>query len=282
MLSIIVVSWNVKDLLEKCLESIFKYIKNIDFEVIVVDNASKDGSVSMVKEKFDQVKLIDNKKNLGFAKANNQGMEMAQGKYILVLNDDTRLVDNSLEKLVELMEENKDWAIAGCKLLNKDKSLQESVRRFPKFLDQLLILLKLHHLPLFKKYLNNYLVKDFDYMKFSEVDQIMGALMMMRKSVIDKIGKFDEKYFYWFEEVDLCKRAEDKGLKVVYTPEVNVIHYGGASFAQVDWHKQIIWNHSVCRYFWKHESKLTWFALWILGPVSVLLAVSAGLFKKRK
>ncbi len=151
MLSIIIVSWNVRDLLQKCLESIFKYTQNIDFEVIVVDNASKDGSVMMVEEKFPKVELIANQKNLGFAKANNQGIDKAQGKYILVLNGDTELIDSSLEKLVDLMEENKEWPILGCKLLNSDKSLQESVRRFPKFFDQFLILLKLHHLPFLKK-----------------------------------------------------------------------------------------------------------------------------------
>ncbi len=110
----------------------------------------------------------------------------------------------------------------------------------------------------------------------------MGALMMIRREVLQKIGKFDEKYFYWFEEVDLCKRVAEEGLKVVYTPQASVIHHGGASFAQVDWHKQIIWNHSVCRYFWKHDNKLAWFAVWILGPISVLLAILSGLFKKSK
>ncbi|MFH1890372.1 MAG: glycosyltransferase family 2 protein [Candidatus Kuenenbacteria bacterium] len=281
-LSIIIVSWNVREYLKKCLESIFKHTQDIDFEVIVVDNASKDNSAEMVQDKFPEANLIANKKNLGFARANNQGIGKAQGKYILILNDDTELIDNSLKKLIDLMEKNQEWAIAGCRLLNSGRSLQKSVRRFPKFFDQFLILVKLHHLPFFKKYLNNYLAKDFDYTRTQQVDQIMGAFMMVRKSVFEKIGKFDEKYFYWFEEVDLCKRAVDAGLKVFYTPQVSMIHHGGVSFCQVNWHKQIIWNHSVCRYFWKHSKKCEWLILWFLGPVSVLLAILSGLFKKSK
>ncbi|OIO17253.1 glycosyl transferase family 2 [Candidatus Kuenenbacteria bacterium CG11_big_fil_rev_8_21_14_0_20_37_9] len=281
-LSIIIVSYNVRDLLKKCLESIFRYIKNIDFEVIVIDNASSDGSAAMVGREFLTVNLIANKKNLGFASANNQGIARVRGKYILILNDDTELIDNSLEKLIGLMEKNNNWAIMGCKLLNQDGSLQASVRRFPHFFDQLLVLLKLHHLPSFKRDLENYMCTVFDYGQTQEVEQIMGACMLIRKEIFDKIGSFDEKYFYWFEEVDLCKRAANVGLKVIYTPQAQIIHHGGASFNQINWHKQIIWNHSVCRYFLKHGKKWQFTVLWFLGPISILLAVVADWMKKFK
>lgn len=255
-LSIIIVNWNVKELLRKCLESVYGGAKNASFglEVIVVDNASTDGSAEMVKRKFPQTALIANKTNQGFAKANNQGISLSKGDFILLLNPDTVILDNALGKSVEFMKKNKDCGVMGCKILNPDKTLQPSVRRFPKFLPIFLIFLKLPKILPNLKAINNYLATDFDYAKTQTANQVMGAFMMIRKEVFERAGLLDEKFFIWFEEVDFCKRVWENGYKVYYTPQAEIIHYGGQSFDQQKViKKQLIFFKSAWRYFLKHH-----------------------------
>lgn len=291
-LSIIIVNWKVKDLLEKCLQSIFKESPDIDFacpagakrlcgEVFVVDNNSGDGSVEMVREKFPQVDLAASAKNLGFAKGNNLAIKKSRGRYILLLNPDTEILDNALEKMVRFMDADPECGIAGCKLLNPDLSLQPSVRTFPDFTSQIFILLKIHHLLPHSKTMYKYLVQDFDYEKTQEVDQVMGAFMMIRREVIEKIGMLDENFWIWFEEVDFCKRAKEGGFKIIYTPETKIIHYFGQSFKQaMGVKKQKDFNRSLSYYFKKHGTKGEWLAIQILRPLSLALAWLAQIFKK--
>lgn len=279
-LSIIIVSWNTRDLLKKCLASIFAHTRNIKFEIIVVDNNSQDGSQLMIEKDFPQVKLIRNKKNTGFAYANNQAIKESQGRYILLLNPDTELIDNSLEKIIRLNDGHNDWGVIGCKILNPDGSLQKSVRRFPQLKDQILIQLKLHHLPFFNKFLSAYLAKDFDYQKQASVDQVMGAFFLTKRELLNRLGLFDERFYLWFEEVDFCQRIKNAGFEVVYTPEINIVHHGAQSFKQLDWRKQLVWNHSVQHYFFKHKPKWQWLSLWLLQPISLLLAIIINHWKK--
>ena len=217
-LSIIIVSWNVGDLLNQCLSSIFKQLQNINFEVFVVDNASQDNSVELVSQQFSQVKLIINKNNAGFARANNQAIKQSCGEYILLLNPDTQLIDSSLIDLIKFVEQKKDAAIVGPKLLYPDKSTQASVRRLPSFWDQFFILLKLHNFFPYLGPLKKYHMLDFAYDKVSEVDQTMGAAMLIRREVFDKVGLFDEKFWAIFEEVDFCQRAKAAGFKIYFNP----------------------------------------------------------------
>ncbi len=279
-LSIIIVSWRVRDLLQKCLRSIYQNTTGLKFEVFVVDNNSLDGTIEMVQNEFPQVELIINTKNLGFARANNQALAQSAGRYLLLLNPDTEFFDNALGRMVELMDKNREWGIAGCQILNADQTLQASVRRFPDWLTQSLILLKLHHHRFFEKYLFFYLAQDFNYQAVAEVDQVMGAFFMIRRSVFEELGLLDEKYFYWFEEVDYCRRAKDAGLKVVYTPGSSIIHHGAMSFRQLDWRKQIIWNHSLQHYFWLHGKRWQWLVLWLLQPISLLFALLVDLWRR--
>jgi GT2 family glycosyltransferase len=262
-LSIIIVSWNVRDLLEKCLSSIFNNVHNINYacpagakricgEVFVVDNASADHTAEMVLQKFPQVNLIRSAKNLGFAGGNNLAIREAKGKYILLLNPDTEILDGAAEKMIEFMETRPDAGISGCQILNPDKTLQPSVRRFPNIIDQLLIFLKFtHFLPNIGP-LKRYFAADFDYTRPSEVDQIMGAFFMVRREVFDKIGLLDEKFYLWFEEVDFCRRAKNSGYKIMYNPGAQIIHYGGESFKQrMTLTKQWIFFKSAMHYFLK-------------------------------
>lgn len=280
-LSIIIVNWKVKDLLEKCLRSIFEQTKNIGFEIFVVDNASGDGSVEMVREKFPQVDLTASTENLGFAKGNNLAAKKANGKYVLLLNPDTEILDNALEKMVKFMNNHPECGIAGCKLLNPDLSLQPSVRSFPTFASQVFILLKLHHLFPHSKAMYHYLMQDFDYEKTQEVDQVMGAFFMIRREVIEKIGLLDENFWIWFEEVDYCKRAKNAGWKILYTPEAKIIHHYGQSFKQVlNVKKQKDFNKSLSYYFKKHQPIGERVGIQMFRPISLTLAWLVHIFKK--
>ncbi|MFA5128637.1 MAG: glycosyltransferase family 2 protein [Patescibacteria group bacterium] len=280
-LSIIIVNWKVKDLLEKCLKSIFEQTKDITFEVFVVDNNSGDGSVEMVREKFPQVDLTASAENLGFAKGNNLAIKKSRGRYILLLNPDTEILDNALGKMVQFMDTHPECGIGGCKLLNPDLSLQPSVRAFPDLASQIFILLKIHHLLPHSKTMYKYLVQDFDYEKIQEADQVMGAFMLIRREVINKIGMLDENFWIWFEEVDFCKRAKEADFKILYTPEAKIIHHFGQSFKQaMGIKKQKDFNRSLSYYFKKHGTKGEWLAIQILRPLSLILAWSAQSFKK--
>ncbi|MFA6254554.1 MAG: glycosyltransferase family 2 protein [Patescibacteria group bacterium] len=252
-LSIIIVSWNVKKLLKECLLSIFKHQGKLEFEIIVADNASNDGTVEMIKKEFTQVKLIPNSNNLGFATANNQGILKSQGQFILALNPDTKIIKDALQKMVDFMKRNPQIGIAGCKHLNPDWTLQPSVRRFPNFFALFFIFTKIAKIIPNIPPVYNYLAKDFDYKIAQPVDQVAGSFFMIRRQLIDEIGMFDENFFTWFEEVDLCKRAKSAGWQVWYNPETEIIHYGGQSFKkEVPWKNQITFFKSAWYYFSKH------------------------------
>lgn len=276
-LSIIIVNWNVAELLEKCLDSIFQHQDRLKIEVFVVDNNSSDSSVEVVKKKFPQVKLIANKENLGFARANNQAIKESSGDFVLLLNPDTEILDNALEKMVDLMRQKEEIAIAGCRVLYPDKTTQLSVRRFPRMYDMLIVFLKVHNfLP---ELLSEYYCFDFDYEKEQEVDQVMGAFFMIRRSVIEKIGLLDENFYIWMEEVDYCKRTEKAGWKVIYYPGAEIIHYGARSFKQLlTLKRQKILNDSILYYFKKHNSKLAYLILYCLQPLSYFFSLIVSIF----
>ncbi len=255
-LSIIIVSWNVKELLKKCLASIYQSQGSFSFEVFVVDNASADGTAAMVSREFSMVKLIANQKNAGFSRANNQAIKEASGEYILLLNPDTEVFPDTLERSLAFMRSRERCGIMGCRILNPDNTLQPSVRRFPTFLPIFLMLLKLPKIFPRLKAINSYLARDFDYEQTKEVDQLEGAFMILRREVFNKIGLLDEKFFTWFEEVDLCRRAKNSGYGIYYFSEARIIHHGGQSFAQEGTlKKQIIFFTSAFRYLFKHGFK---------------------------
>ena len=290
-LSIIIVNWNVKPLLERCLSSIFLYGKNLDYEVLVVDNNSIDGSKEYLKDlskKKQGLRVILNKKNLGFAVANNQAIKISKGEFILFLNPDAEVGGGTLQKMVYFMEKNSDCGIAGCQIIGIDGKIQLSVRAFPAFISQILIFLKLPHLFPNLPSLKKYFLYFFDYSKEQEVDQLMGAFLMTRQEMLQEIGLFDENFFIWFEEVDLCLRAKEANWQVIYTPRTKILHHGGQSFKQVlSLSKQKIFNQSVIYYFKKHHPAYQSFILKILNPISLFLAyltdkfISHGNFKRK-
>ncbi|EKD78510.1 MAG: hypothetical protein ACD_41C00337G0014 [uncultured bacterium] len=272
--SISIVSWNVRDQLRTCLQSIQQYTTGLTYEIIVVDNASADGSADMVAKDFPDIRLIRNATNRGFGVANNQAVAIAQGQDILFLNDDCQFTTNILPSLQTILRNTPNVGMVGIKLLNTDGSTQPQIRAWPKVSDQTVIQLKLHHV--FPKLVQRYHLTDFDYTVSAAVPQVMGAFMYMSLAIAKQYGPFDEAYFAWFEEVDLQKRLQADGLTVWYEASVSCQHARGQSFKQLRRPAaQRIFNRSLRTYMKKHHGWLAY--LWFLGlhPISLLLAYVA-------
>jgi O-antigen biosynthesis protein len=229
-LSVIIVNYNVKEFLLNLLHSIEKASSNISKEIIVIDNASDDGSVEVVREKFPSVKLIKNKINVGFGKANNQGLEIALGKYLLFINPDCIVSEDTFDKMISFFESHHDCGLTGCKILNSDGTLQLACRRsFPGPWTSFTKVTGLSNLFPKSKIFARYNLTYLDENKTYEVDAVSGSFMMMRKDVYEKTGGFDEKFFMYGEDLDLCYRVQKSGFKVYYVHDTQVIHYKGES-----------------------------------------------------
>lgn len=244
-------SWNVRELLKQNLAQLFA-LRREDFpiEVFVVDNGSKDGSAKMVREEFQNVHLVQNDYNAGFAKACNQAIRMAKGEVILLLNPDTRVEIGTLELTHRQLMEHGDIGVLGVRLIDEHGGVVSSVRRDPTLRDQLAIFLKLPHF--FPNMNDRYLAKDFDYAVSQDVEQIRGSYFAFRRELVKQIGKLDERFFIWFEEVDFCRRVRGNGLRIRYCAEAVCRDFVGKSFAQVPvWKKQWMFFTSAWKYFWK-------------------------------
>lgn len=257
-LSIIIVNWNVRDLLRECLRSIEAYHGTLKVETIVVDSASSDGSVEMIRREFPHVRLLAQAENVGFVRGNNIGLAAAQGRYLFLLNPDTQLHPHALTTLVTALERHPAVGIVGPHTLNPDGTHQSTRRRFPSLwvglLDgtwfgevlpaRLLDGFHLRHLP-----------GDGTY----EVDWVQGSALLARRAVYEQIGGLDTAYSMFFEEVDWCRRAKQAGWKVLYVGDAYLTHHGGSSTAQVATRAHLHFQHSKLRYFRKFHGR--WAAL---------------------
>lgn len=252
-LSVITVTWNSAKKIEAQIISVAMMgYRNITCEQIVVDNNSSDNTIKIIK-KFDNIKLIENKDNKGFGAANNQGLKIAWGRFILFLNPDMKVGLGTLDRMVNYMSQNPDVGIAGCALVDEDGKVNfdATPRRFPTIWNQLAIVFKIHHL--FPHIIDKYLFRDFDPSREQEVDSVRGSFMIARRELIDKLGwGFDPRYFIWFEDVDLCREAKRNGYKVMYTPIATCVDYVGESFKKRStWWKQKLFIKSMLKYFRK-------------------------------
>lgn len=243
-LSILIVNWNTRDLAVRCIHSVLKTADSLDYEIIVVDNDSQDGSFEALQNLFGynplergkskfvasrRIKILEASANLGFAKAVNYAYKHSSGEYILLLNPDAEVRDSSLQKLVNYLDTHADAGIVGPKLVNPDGTLQRSVRQFPKVWSSIVVFSGLHRFFRPRKYL----MDDFDYGKEGDVDQVMGAALMTRRKIVEELGFMDEKFWLWYEEVDFCKRVKEAGYKVRFYPGAIMMHQGARSFRQV-------------------------------------------------
>lgn len=281
-ISIVIVSWNVRDLLIACLRSLSRYVQT-PHEIILVDNHSTDGTIDAVRRDFPSVIVVTNDHNAGFARANNQGWQKAHGQYVCFLNPDTEFINDPFASLITYLRQHQQTGAIGPKLLNADRTHQLSVRRYPKFSDQCLILLKLRWLGSMLPPLRKYqFPPESQATEAVKVDQIMGACIVMPRTVLADAGSFDEGFWIWFEEVDLCRRLKLKGHQVVYYPQAELIHHGGQSFVQhMSVMKQLWYMKSLSRYAGKWWRPLPRYGIRLLMPISYILAFIQGLFKPK-
>ena len=254
-LSIIIVSWNVRKELTDCIASINNNSPACEYEIIVVDNASSDGSVELIQKEFPQIRIIANSSNLGFATANNQALKIAAGDYILLLNPDTIVHKNSLDSLIKVLEENPDFGMCGPKLIDENAVLYHSIGYIPTFRSILHSKTFFRSLGVFRGHYKKLTAPNFNYDKQGDVEQLSGAALMVRRPLMDKIGGMDEKFFLYYEDVDFCLRIRKAGLKIIYVPSATITHIGGKSSEQVSARKRIILYKSLFIYFRKHKGK---------------------------
>jgi GT2 family glycosyltransferase len=230
-LSVIIVSYNTKEFLKGCIESIYKTTKNIKFEIIVSDNASSDGTVEILKKlQTENFKLIENKENLGFSKANNIGVKQATGRYLLFLNPDIEVHENTLEGMVKFMDENKSAGAATCKLIMPNGQIDDASHRgFPTPWNAFSHFSGIAKLFGKTRIFGGYNLGFKDFTKAHEIDALAGAFMMTRREAGEQVGWWDEDYFFYGEDLDFCYMLKQNGWKINYVPQYSVLHYKGVS-----------------------------------------------------
>jgi len=261
-ITVIIVTFNAVKHIEGCLKSLFKYCSNLNMEVIVSDNNSRDGTIDIVKNKFPQVILLEGK-NRGFGAANNRGILNGSGRYFLFLNDDTLLIDDSIKKLISFLNENPLVGMIGPKLLNPDGSIQPSVfmkRSAWRNIANVLLPRKFLENTILIRRIQIYLQLCFPkikigkygkYLKMQEVDCIKGACMLVNRKAIEQVGMFDENIFLEAEEADLAYRFKRAGWSIIHLPEAKIIHFDGATMGS---HEEV-----GRRFIQKHKSELYYF-----------------------
>lgn len=227
--SVVIVSFNTRDVLRECLQTLAKESEGVSYETIIVDNASRDGSADMVEREFPDARLIRSQINLGFAAANNLGFPLAQGRYVVLLNSDAFLRHGALALAVKRMDADPRIGLAGARLIGRDDSWQPSARMFPSLMNDLLTISGLS-----AKYPHSHFFGRFDRTwadqnEPAEVDWVPGAFSIIPRSVLEKVGYFDTNFFLYYEEVDLCRRIKASGYSIWYWPDVVVVHLGGES-----------------------------------------------------
>ena len=227
--SVIIVSFNTRDLLRECIHTLCREAGGVNFETIVVDNASTDGSAEMLAEEFPAIQLIRSATNLGFAAANNLGFVVARGRYVVLLNSDAFLQRDALRLSVEKMDQELQVGLAGARLIGRDGSWQPSSRMFPSVLNDLLALSGLAAKYPKSRFFGRFDRTWADQLQPAQVDWVPGAYSIIRRELIQRIGYFDERFFLYYEEVDLCRRIKAAGYDVWYWPDVVVVHLGGES-----------------------------------------------------
>ncbi len=267
ILSVIILSWNVRALLQRAIDSVYaSWGDRPGLEVIVVDNASSDGSLAMVREMFPKVQVIANTENRGFTGGNNQGIEAATGEYLLILNPDTEVIADALPRLVKYAQQHPNAGLIAPQLLNPDGTIQSSKRRFPGLATLFLESTWLQKVAP-RRSLRRYYTQDLSDHHTHKVDWVTGAAMLVRREVVDQVGGLDENFFMYSEELDWCHRIKASGWHIVYYPDARIIHYEGKSSEQVVVARHIYFQSSKVYYARKYHGPIAaeLLRLWLLG-----------------
>ena len=283
-----ITNYNTKDLLGLCIDSVIKGVKGFSYEIIVVDDASSDGSAAMVREKYPQVKVIENEINKGYVRSNNIGIRASGGRYIMSLNSDTVVLAGSIEKIIRFLDNNPDTGAAGPKLLNSDGSIQLQARRgFPTPLNSFFYFSGLSRLFPENRSMGGYLLSYLDDKSITEVDSLCGAAMAVRREVIGEVGLMDESYFMYGDDIDWCYRIKKAGWKVYYLPEAEIIHYGGRGGSRRRSYRNIVEFYRAMAVFYKkhystgHIFIMNWLiysAVWL----KCAFELTRNIFRKEK
>ena len=253
--SVIMVNWNTRKLLCECIESVYEHAGDVSCEIIVIDNASSDGSSAMVRDRFPEVRLIENPENCGFARANNQGMQQASGRYVLLLNSDARPLGGALEHVVEFADRNQDAAVVGCRVLNSDMTLQPTCFMFPSLLNMILSSSYLYKLFANNRFCGRERMTWWQRDDVRAVDVVTGCFMLVRRSAIESVGMLDDRFFMYAEETDWCYRFKQAGWRVLFTPEAQIVHHGGQSSRNVRPEMLIELRLSILKFMKKHHGR---------------------------
>lgn len=255
-LSVILINLNTRDFLQACLRSMKSRLSDPSFEVILVDNGSTDGSLEMVQSEFPEVRVFPQGKNLGFTRANNIGLREARGQYLLVLNSDTEIIGDALEKMCDYMDAHPDVGALGPKLLNPDGTRQLSCRRFPSYRTALF-----HRYSLLtrlfprNRFSAEYLMTGISDDEACETDWVSGAALLTRRETIEQVGLFDEDYFIYAEDVDWCYRMKQAGWRVVYFPSAHILHHIGRATRKIAFRMTYERHRSMWLFYRKHYSR---------------------------
>jgi len=284
-LSVIIVSYNSQGYLKSCLDSLIAASPDLDYEIIVVDNNSTDGSAALVKKKYAHVRLIQNSSNEGFSKATNQAIRFSSSAHILLLNSDCEVFGGSLEKMIDFASVHEKIAVLGPKILNSDGSLQLSCRKFPSFFTAAAHLI-MSSLNPNNSFSNHYKMAHIDKSRPFAVDWVSGSCMLIKRAALADTGLFDENYFMYVEDTDLCRRMWQKGWQVYYFPYSQVMHHVGKSTNDGQTRACIRMQKSVLYYFLKYNKRsikvlLTPFLLIVLGLKIVLTFLKDNLKKNK-
>lgn len=261
-LSIIITSYKNPELLKVCIDSIKKNYKGTDYEIIVSDSETTEEISTMMREDYSEIKFLSSEKNLWFGGEVRRGYGESVGDFVLILNDDIIVKENSIERLLEYIKNNKDVGIVGPQLLNFNNTVQTSYFRFLTPLTIIYRRTPLGRLWFAKKYLDRYLMKDIDNNKICEVDWVLGSAMMTRREIVNIVGLIDKRFTYYFEDIDWCRNFWENGYKVIYYPKAQMYHYHRRSSAGKSIFNLIFFNKfsrihiaSAIKYFWKYRGR---------------------------
>ena len=265
-LSIVVICWNDRKVILDCLRSIFAETKGLEFEVIVSDNGSSDGSLDCIRKDFPQVRIVENGANLGFAKGNNAGIRVATGQFVLILNPDTIIHPGALPKLVAYAERHPEGGAFGCRVLNPDGSYQDPAKPLPTLLGTFLAAVKLESLGRLFRACESGFYPGWDGRTERTIGFQSGCCVMFPGQMLRKLGGFDERFFYHYEETDLCCRVWETGSPVLYCPDAEITHLGGQSVGRFPIRFNLETYRGRYRYFYKHFgpsslNRLRWIVL---------------------
>ncbi len=273
MISVIIVNWNTKDLLLACVRSLKEHTREQTLEIIVVDNASTDGSQEALKAQFPDIVLIQNRENLGFAKANNIGITRARGEYLCLVNSDVEIKDGCIDKMAAYLKEHPEIGLMGPKIYLPDGSVQRSCKQFPSIRAHFCSAVMLHRIFPGKRAFAGEEMTWFGYDTTQEVDVLTGAFWLTHRKAVNDVGLLDERFFFYSEDVDWCRRFKDRGWKTIFFPEARITHFTGGSSTDDPVKYYVRLCRAKLQYWEKHSSKINCFIVKLIMLIHQLVRI---------